>query len=349
MLNTLEIRGFRVFDELIVSRLSRINLFTGRNNSGKTTLLEALFLLSGGGNPQMALNANVIRGINLVPGPAGAETFWKPVFTDFDMNGTVTIQAHHESLGAMCLNITTDKPNTSFELPIGDSGRLPDSEFSSRAGLLFSFKIESQTELQGRIRPVAGGFQVDQPDTPRPFNAVILLSGIGNLQEDAMRLGQLRQRKQGNLLVEALRIVEPRLRSIEDNSASGIPMIWGDIGRPELVPLQVMGEGMTRIARLILAISAVPNGVVLVDEVENGLHHSVLSKVWRVIETAAEQFNTQVIATTHSFECTEAAHQALGERSLLVHRIEERDERIHCISYEPDELEAAISHDLEVR
>ena len=349
MLITLEIRGFRVFDELIVPRLSRINLFTGRNNSGKTTLLEALFLLSGGANPQMVLNDNVIRGIKMVAGSAVPETFWKPIFTDFDMDKTVTIQARHESLGNMCLNITSDRPNTSYELPIGGSGRLSVPEFSNKPGLLFSFTRESQVELEGRIRVVAGGIQVNQPDSPPPFNVIILLSGVGDLQQDATRLGQLRQRKQGDLLVEALRIVEPRLQSIEDNSASGVPMIWGDIGRPELVPLQVMGEGMTRIARLILGISAAPNGIVLVDEVENGLHHSVLGKVWQVIEMAAEQFNTQVIASTHSFECTEAAYRSLDEHNLLVHRIEARNERMHCISYGPDELEAAISHDLEVR
>ena len=349
MLTRLEIRGFRAFDELVVPRLSRINLLTGRNNSGKTTLLEALLLLSGGGNPRMATDANVVRGTNLAAGSAVAETFWKPIFTAFDMSRTVEIKTRHESLGSLALTIMTEKPDTSFELPLGDSSRLPMPEFSNTAGLLLSFKRESQGELKGRIRIGAGGIQVEQPGLPPPFKAVFLLSGLGSFQEDAMRLGQLRQRKQGDLLAEALRIVEPRLRGVEDNSASGVPMIWGDIGLPELVPLQVMGEGMTRIARLILAISAAPNGIVLVDEIENGLHHSALSKVWRSIEAAAEQFNTQIIATTHSFECTAAAWQALDGHSLLVHRLEEYDGTIRCISYEPDEIEAAISHNLEVR
>ena len=149
--------------------------------------------------------------------------------------------------------------------------------------------------------------------------------------------------------MEALRIVEPGLRSVEDNSASGVPMIWGDIGLPELVPLQVMGEGMTRIARAILAISVAPKGIVLIDEIENGLHHSILPKVWEAIEKAARQFDTQIFATTHSFECMEAAHHALDAASLLVHRLEAVDGKIGCISYEPAELDAAISHSLEVR
>ena len=349
MLTRLEVRGFRAFDELVIPRLSRINLLAGRNNSGKTTLLEALFLLSGAGNPQMALNANVIRGVNPVAGPEMPNTFWKPLFTAFDMTRTAEIKGNHVSHGSLTLRIMTERPELSFELPLEDSGRLPFPELSNASGLLFSFAGGSQEEHHGRIRVVAGGIQVDQPGSPPPFSAIILSSGIGNFQEDAMRLGQLRRIKQGSLVVEALRIVEPKLQGIEDNSSSGMPMIWGDIGLPELVPLQVMGEGMTRIARLILAISAVPNGIVLVDEIENGLHHSALSKVWRSIEAAAEQFNTQIVASTHSFECMEAAHQSLGKHSLLVHRLEEMDGSIRCICYGSEELGAAVSHGLEVR
>ena len=97
-------------------------------------------------------------------------------------------------------------------------------------------------------------------------------------------------------------------------------MIWGDIGLSELVPLPAMGEGITQIARLVLAIASAPDGVVLVDKVENGIHHSVLPDVWRAIDEVAKQFRTQIFATTHSFECIEVAHQALGPDGFLLHR-----------------------------
>ena len=126
-------------------------------------------------------------------------------------------------------------------------------------------------------------------------------------------------------------------------------MIWGDIGLSELVPLSAMGEGMTQIARLVLAIASVPDGVVLVDEVENGIHHSVLPDVWRAIDEAAKQFHTQIFATTHSFECIEAAHQALGSDGFLLHRLEVSDAENRCVTYEPNAIDAALRHNLEVR
>ena len=149
--------------------------------------------------------------------------------------------------------------------------------------------------------------------------------------------------------MEALTVIEPKLQSIEENSASGTPMIWGDIGLSELIPLAVMGEGMSRIARLVLAIYAVEDGVVLVDEIENGIHHSVLPKVWRAIDTAAKQFNTQIFATTHSFECVSAAHESLCENDFRLHRLDVIDNSVRRVTYDPETIAAALRHNLEVR
>lgn len=348
MFTLLQVRNFRAFDDLKIDRLSRINLVTGRNNSGKTTLLEAIFLLSSGGNPQVALSASAVRRADLAAAPAVAETFWKPMFAALDMEKTVEIAGRHMSLGSLSLKIALERSST-LELPFEDPSSAAIPEQAGSRGLLFKFENASAPRIQGRMRLTPGGIQLESPDSRPPFLSMFLSSRTGNHHDDAMRLGQLRTRKQGSLLVTALKTVEPRLKSVEDNTASGSPMIWGDIGLSELVPLPVMGEGMTRIARLILAISAAPNGVVLIDEIENGLHHSVLGKVWQSIEAAAKQFNTQIIASTHSFECVEAASRSLDGSNFLVHRLEEVDGRIKCVSYEPEEIEAAVSHSLEVR
>ena len=143
--------------------------------------------------------------------------------------------------------------------------------------------------------------------------------------------------------------MEPRLRALEENSVAGYPMIWGDIGLPELVPLSMMGEGMTRVTRILLGISDVAGGIILIDEIENGIHYSVLHKVWSAIADAAERAQVQVFATTHSFECMAAAHQALGDK-LMVHRIEQDKEgKNHCVTLEEEGIAAAVRHGFEVR
>lgn len=348
MLKDLRIRNYRALGEFEIGGMAPVNVLTGANNSGKTTLLEALFLLSGAGNPHMALNANVTRGIDLPAVSVLPETLWPPIFTALDTTRTIEIGAKHESAGRLALNIAFER-SPSFELPLDGPDIASDQPLSSESALLFSFRKDSGEMTEGRIRGAGGRLRIDQPDSRPPFPAIFLSSRIGNVREDAMRLGQLRKRKLGELVLDALRIVEPRLRSVEDNSASGHPMIWGDVGLSELLPLPAMGEGMTRIARLVLAISAAPDGVVLVDEIENGFHHTVLEKVWRAVDTAARQFDTQVVASTHSFECLEAAQHALGPDRLAVHRLETAGDGIRCVTYGPDAIEAAVSHGLEVR
>jgi AAA15 family ATPase/GTPase len=109
---------------------------------------------------------------------------------------------------------------------------------------------------------------------------------------------------------------------------------------------------MARLASLVLAIGNAPKGVVLVDEIENGLHHSILPKVWRAIGEVARQFNTQVFATTHSLECIMAAHRAFSESErydFRLHRLERINETIRAVTYDQETLEAAIETGLEVR
>ena len=349
MLKRLQIRHFRGFNALKIDHLSGINLIAGKNNSGKTSLLEAIFLLAGAGNVQRSKNNNSIRGLEFFPAlvPPG-EPFWKHLFSDLDMGRCIEIEADHTSHGQLALKISLEREPTT-EISLDRTNGTSVTNLFDEHSLVFQYTGPSCKAVESHIRIKGQSVEAYHPDTKAPFNGIILLSRIGNLQEDAVRLGMLRRQKQGDMLLKALQVIEPNLQSIEDNSSSGTPMIWGDIGLSELVPLSVMGEGMTQIARLVLSIASVPDGVVLVDEVENGIHHSVLPDVWRVIEEAAKQFRTQIFATTHSFECVMAAHESLSKDRFRLHRLEISDKTSRCVTYEPHVIDAAIRHNLEVR
>lgn len=346
MLQSIAIRHFRGFRELEIARMGRLNLLTGRNNAGKTSLLEAIFLLSGGGNARMAVAANVVRTVTSSR-DAVYPVMWRPLFHGLKTQMPASIAAHHSSLGNLSLELSTERPEA-INVPLGGSGQSMSSPRGVRS-LVFTFKEPEGKPRQGRVTPGPEGIEIERPATDVPFPCHLLPSGGGNEQEDAVMLGQLRTRKQGGWLLDALGVIEPRLTGVEDSAASGEPLIWCDIGLDELVPLASMGEGMVRIARVVLAIAGCPGGVVLIDEVENGLHHGVLPKVWSVVEAAAEQFDVQVFATTHSFECVSAAHDALGNGGLFLHRLERQEEESVCVTYTGEQVEAAVRHDLEVR
>ncbi len=103
---------------------------------------------------------------------------------------------------------------------------------------------------------------------------------------------------------------------------------------------------------VLLAITNANGGVVLIDEVENGLHHSVLVDVWKAIAVAARHNNVQVFATTHSYECIAAAHDAFADNEpydLRLFRLDRRDETISLAKYDREIVETALDMNMEVR
>ena len=349
MLERLHVRSFRGLRDLEIKRFGRINLVAGKNNVGKTTLLEAIFLLGSGGDSRLALNSQVVRLESITDVPTSiSETVWTPLFFGLETDGGVTISGSHSTVGAMELAIVLER-STTTEIPRDEEKAAFMKDRSGDRVLKFTYVDPKVGTLKSEARETATEVKFHQNNTYIPFSGSILQPRGGNAKNDAVLLGQLRKQKRGELLLEALRAVEPRLQGIEDNSSSGAPMIWVDIGLRELVPLPVMGAGMTHVTRIVLAAGAVPDGVVLVDEIENGLHHSVLPDVWRIVGKVAEQFNVQVFATTHSFECVEAAYEALGADGFRLHRLEVNDGVNRCMTYEPDAIEGAIRHNLEVR
>ena len=349
MLERLHIGNFRGFGDLEIDKLGRINLVAGKNNVGKTTLLEAISLLGRAGNARMALDEHLVRmAARDAAVTSIAETLWKPFFFGLDTDSVVTISGHHSSIGDMKLTISLQRPTTTKVQRKGDDGVQIKDRFGELA-LKLMYDDPESGQLEREARETVDNVTFVQEDAYVPFIGAIVQPGGGNLNNDARLLGQLRKEKRGDWLLEALRVVEPRLQGIEDNSSSGAPMIWVDIGLPELVPLPVLGAGMTYFTRIVMSTALVQGGVVLVDEIENGLHHSVLSDVWRVIGKTAEQFNAQIFATTHSRECVEAARDALGADGFRLHRLEVVDGRLRCVTYESGAIEGAIRHNLEFR
>ena len=128
----------------------------------------------------------------------------------------------------------------------------------------------------------------------------------------------------------------------------GTPMIWGDIGLSELVPLPAMGEGMTRLARMVLGMSSIPGGVLLVDEVEKGIHHSAMIEALKAIRGTAERFDTQVFATTHSFECIEKAVEAFTVEGFRFFRMS-KVKGNRAVSHLPEQVDLAVRLPMEIR
>lgn len=361
MYRSFEARNFRCFRDLTINDLERVNLIAGINNVGKTALLEALFLHCGGYNPELTIRLNAFRGIETMKFESGEwiETPWDSLFADFDASKKIELAGVDEATGHRSLSLEiVHKAEELVELSqflrhVPDRPeRLPLSSKGIQVLRLVYKENERKTGKYYMIFDLNGLRAVPIPPPP-PFQAFFLTARTRiPLQEDAERFGRLELMGRQEALLKALRVIEPRLRRLAVVVAGGVPIIHGDIGLNRLVPLPVMGEGMTRLATLVLAVANAPNGVVLIDEIENGLHHTILPQVWRAIGETARDFDTQVFATTHSLECITAAHRAFAESGLYdfrLLRLERRGAAIQAVNYDRETLEAALRTGLEVR
>ncbi len=349
MLKNARIRNFRGLRDLEIGELSRINLIGGRNNAGKTTLLEALFILSGGANPHVMSRVN--RGIDSVSGSSDtiSEVLWKPLFSELDTSGPVEISAHSAILGSMTLSISLSRSST-VEIPRDRPGASVVGPLGEPVLTLSFARGENGEAIQGTMRETDKSVAIESPESDVAFPAAVILPHMGSLQEDARMLGQLRKRKEHDIVMEALRVIAPNAMGIEENSSSGHPMIWVDVDLPELIPLPTMGDGVTRAARLMLVMSEAREGIVLVDEIENGIHHSVVPELWRVIGEVAQRLDVQIIATTHSYEFFESAYKALSGDDFRYYRIEtDTDGKNRCVAYPLDAAKGALHFGMEVR
>ncbi len=214
--------------------------------------------------------------------------------------------------------------------------------------------IELQTEQPGETvgyRMIidedeeGSGIRTEPHPPPPPFRAFYQSSGVPRIMEPVADLDINGKKQQ---ILQILRVIDPRLKDIKSEGL----MLYGDIDTGSLIPLPVLGGTMARLASLALYILNAPNGVVLVDEIENGLHYSVMFKVWKAVALAARESDTQVFATTHSWECIKAAHQAFtldGKYDFRLHRLGWIDGKIGAVTYDQETLDAAIKAGLEVR
>lgn len=363
MLERVHIRNFRCLKDLEIEGLGRINLFAGRNNSGKTALLEALSLLAGAGWANLAFHRPVARGADVLAEAESApgsqvsaitvrESIWKPMFHGLDLGGRIEVDARHSKLGDLSLIVDFARQKN-VEITIGNLGGKSVQPLQDTLGFVYNSsgtgRVTSQAFLDDKSQAQAVYTEETDADLNLPFpSAHLSASGSSHLQ-DARNLGEVRRRKQGDRVLEALRIIEPRLDSIEENSSSGVPMIWGDIGLHELVPLSAMGEGLARSARLFTALIHIQDGLVMVDEIENGFHYSVVPRLWEAIDQMSREYGVQIFATTHSRECVRAAFKSLGDEGFVYHRLHADEDGNRCVTYDPVALSGSFRHNFEIR
>ena len=367
MIKSLRLKNFKTFEKLDLPDVSNITLIGGRNNVGKSSLLEGIFLFYDIGNPGMFFRNLTWRGIEL--STFDANTALAPIFHGFNLDRPISI-AVSDDIYHVELKVVFDPTGTQKSINInlsepGAAMQQVKTDFAPRISyaLNISYRIEAGKELKTRLiinqSPINVNMQFE-PNLTEGFPANMRKAAIylglrvfTDPGEDAVRFSKLDIEKSSDRIIDFVKILEPNLVGVSVVPGIQRSFLYADIGLDRKIPISLAGEGVGRLLSIILAIATAKDGIVLIDEIESGIHHSVMPKVWEGICFAAREFNCQIIATTHSYEAVQTAYDGVLKadlaRGFSYIRLDQKENDIIAKTYSHKVLGAALANGWEVR
>lgn len=364
----LSITGFRGLDRLRISRLGRATLIAGRNSVGKSTVLEAILLFAS------RCEISVLSGLlyereEELSGTAFHDIrFWYPNWISL-FHGRIPSESSCASFGPNDLRNQIQMRPT-WQDPTPESHSAPRPEYRIPNTLLIQYKntkrtvhFEDPIRLQSFTSPVyknstrqLGLF--DRPDhvlQEIPF--VRLGPGlVPNSTIDLLwREVALTDAEERSIDAVRLAVRQPidRIGVVSNPSNRRTEVLVRLAGSEAPVPLKSLGDGALRLFTIALALANCRDGFLLIDEVENGVHHSVQRDFWNMVLKTARNNNVQVIATTHGWDSVvgfaQSTLQNEGAECALVRLQTTRNGQTVAVEYSEDEIRVAAEQGIEVR
>lgn len=360
MFKSIELKNFRGFKDFSINSLERINLIAGKNNVGKTALLEAIFLLLGATNSRLTWQLNVWRGIDNIK--LDSREIWGWLFYNRNADKPIEISCtdNDKILHQLVLKLVSPStikfnPQEQSGSGVKSGGLVGSAEVTANVNRILELNYSNSKgiKLQTQAEITNNEIKLGQPTTiPFPLSSYIPSGVPITTRENAERFSMLKTFGKHVQIIETLKVIEPRLVDI-DLLFSGEPSFGVDIGSDQLLPISYMGDGINRLLNISLAIATAKDGAVLIDEIENGFHHSIMEKIWNSIQILAHKNNTQIFATTHSWECIQAAHSAsLAEKDqydFRLYRLDRINNEIKTVAYDEKTLSTSFDLNWEVR
>ncbi len=353
MFKSIKIKNLRAITELEVNNLGQVNLFVGQNNCGKTTVLESLFFLIGATNPRLLINANTFRGLTVV-----SKELWRTFFRNMYMSIKTPIEIYGELreskekqkllIRPMKKTAPLTKPGVSdfvsIEVESGDSKPpfIPDGlELEYTSTQKPAEKTVSSVFIKGNDIEIGGAKERDIRG--------IFINPL-TIYEWKERFAAAQRRKQVPEVVSFLKNIDPNISDLRLNE---IGLLECDTGFPSLLPANLMGGGIAKFLAVALAMLDSRDGIVLIDEIEDGLHYTAQQHMWNAILQWARDLNVQVFVTTHSNESIKAfnnsVNTSLFESETKLFRIERKDEKFRVVEYTKELLAESLESRWEVR
>jgi hypothetical protein len=370
MFNAIQIMGYRGLPQYQLRDLGRVNLLVGKNNSGKTSVLEAAYVLGAAGEPMALWRICDRRGERLIGEtdrlPRRAEVDISHLFTGHDLVAGRSFSVEGQNRAdRQVVTVSVD------ELPeaAGDEEPeliLPEEGLSQRQ---MSLRIRSSTlRRQQQISLTRqGGLELRRAElassTTSPSNRD-RIANVHFVSTDSLAGNELIRHwdriqltPDESLVLQALRFVDDsieQIRSFGAGSAFGPRggFIVKRRGERSPIPLGSLGDGAWHMLTLAIILTQCAGGMLFIDEIDTGLHFTVMTDMWRLVHAASKQFDIQVFASTHSYDCVHSLSaicraETFADGDVTIQRIE-ADKPV-ATSFSEAEIRTAADRQIEIR
>lgn len=347
-LESLEIHNFRAFDQLTIKHVGRVNLITGKNNVGKSSLLEALWLYGHQGHPSVIWRILESRDEGEEP------RYTNGIASDRNVDGN---ELEIVEVIKQLFHLNTYEKKEVRVGPVGNTDKTLTVDFEElidgQSGLLRPILRSSFNNQKASYAMKFGPHQL--PEGISDSCVMVSANGLDaeSVQQfwDNIALTNLEDEVLMALQIIAKEIERVNLLAGRKHRKDRVPIVKiRDLNTP--VPLRRLGDGVNRLFGIALALANAQDGMLLIDEVESGLHYSVQPDIWRLIFEVAHRLNVQVFATTHSWDCLTAFQEAAKadeqDEGVLI-RLAEKNGRIVSSLFDEEDLEVVAREGIEVR
>ncbi|WNG52069.1 AAA family ATPase [Archangium minus] len=360
--DTLTIQRLRGLQDVELAGLGRVNLLVGGNDSGKTSVLEALSLYCNPLDPMQWVHVAHGRDpLMSLSDPFSVSEVTRWLFPQHPAPGTHKLGENPIKLAATG-KISVRSVQASYLGLTGIQSRRVESRRVMRLGVGVG---EQELEPAGDRHGARLQIRIGTRDAESRNYSFTLwddgeVSPLGGADAAYWRvpvrlvsppdhwLGSLSVRSFSELrlsgLEESVRVllkaIDPRIDGLEVLAPSGEAVLYVRDTAAGLIPLSMFGDGIRRTLLLALVLPQVKGGVLLIDELETAIHVSALGKVFRWMLEACKQHDVQLFATTHSLEVVDAILGAddTREEDIVGFRLERGEGRTSARRFGEDLL-----------
>ncbi len=388
LLKNLVVRNYKNIQNLKLDGLGNVNLFTGKNNTGKSSLLEAISIYINNGDLSTLVEILKMRGeLNadskhskiedseeLFSAFSSLFSNWKPI------NGKTKVISIGETTNTLfgeeiesdsglhidIVRYIEEKERSDDNTVVRTNIILLEDHENSDLLANVGFTLRMRKKNNQNLIPFSSFYRFPRYSTYNNFfsasqdrNFQYVKPTNTNDEENSSFWDKIALTEKEEYVIEGLKIIEPSIQRVAfvgekggDRKRNERKVVAKLNGMDGTVPLQSMGDGINRILSIILSLVNAENGVFVIDEFENGLHHSVQRQLWEIIFKLSKSLNIQVFATTHSSDCIDSFEGVLNSQSELsgkLFRLERKKDGIKVVEFNQKELQVATDNDIETR